>query len=92
MWVAGANPNTPPSHSWGRFSAHISQIKQKVLKGYIGSGALAELFILWFQGLNCTWNLEKRSKFAYLKFVKIKFKPLLINYFQLRREIQFSAD
>jgi hypothetical protein len=37
MWVDGANPNTPkppPSHSWGRFSAHISQIKQKVLKGY----------------------------------------------------------
>jgi hypothetical protein len=37
MWVEGANPytpKTPPSHSWGRFSAHISQIKQKVLKGY----------------------------------------------------------
>ena len=38
MWVEEANPNTPntpPSHSWGRFSAHISQIKQKVLKGYM---------------------------------------------------------
>ena len=37
MWVEGANPSTPkppPSYSWGRFSAHISQIKQKVLKGY----------------------------------------------------------
>ena len=33
----GANPNTPKtllSHSWGRFLAHISQIKLKVLKGY----------------------------------------------------------
>ena len=38
MWVEGANHNTPkppPSHSWGRFSAHIFQIKQKVLKGYM---------------------------------------------------------
>jgi hypothetical protein len=40
MWVEGANPNTPKtpsSHSWGRFlffSAHISQIMQKVIKGY----------------------------------------------------------
>ena len=37
MWAEGANsntPKTPPSHSWGRFSAHISQIQRKVLKGY----------------------------------------------------------
>ena len=40
MKVKGANPDTPktPScHSWGRFlffSAHIFQIKQKVIKGY----------------------------------------------------------
>jgi hypothetical protein len=37
MWAEGANPytpKTPPSHSLGRFLAHISQINQKVKKGY----------------------------------------------------------
>ena len=70
MWVDGANPNTPktpPSRSWGRFLAHISQIKQKVLEGYKCIGT-------WFSGktismkiLILIWSFMTNQKVAILK-------------------------
>jgi hypothetical protein len=66
MWAEGANPNTPktpPSHSWDRFSAHISQINQKVIKGYYIIKCLLCLSdYAWQTNLPGTSNLKDWEK------------------------------
>jgi hypothetical protein len=70
MWVDGANPNTPktpPSYSWGRFSAHISQIKQKLLKRY-GPYHMGHFGDIGTFGDIATWIILAKSREISLVF------------------------
>jgi hypothetical protein len=78
MWVEGANPNTPKtpsSHSWGRFlffSAHISQIIQKVLKGYVYMNlwSLSTFVGFWPSEIVKTLNLQSVIPFFRFNFFR----------------------